>query len=169
VRGDGEVVAAEQSPPEPPASEARASAPPPWGLLPSRIPPRIELLPGRSSIEQLRLSRTIAAWMFGAYVVVVALALLTQKETGAVALFAMVALLLAGTVLGIIGEPSTKRTKREHDAGYTVWRRGSLWKPQVDPESGFVIRPARAPELSRRQEAAELTRVREIARYLDDR
>lgn len=126
-------------------------------------------MPGRSSIELLRRSRRIAAWFFAIYAVVVAAAFLVGVNPGAVALGAMIVLLVAGAVLGLVGPPHVERTNDEHRAGYTVWRRGTLWKPQVDAETGFVIRPAEAAGLSKQEEAAAQKRVREIARYLDER
>jgi hypothetical protein len=165
----------------PPASHARhlsvaavaavekTSSLPPWGLRPSQIPPRVELLRGRSSIKLLRRSRSLVGRVLVVYAIVVTLAFLTWENHGAVALTAMVALFVGGAIYGAIGEPSIERARLERDAGYTVWRRGTRWKPQVDAETGFVIRPAGAPELTKKQEAVALKRVREIARYLDDR
>ena len=150
-------------------SEAHVSSLPPWGLLPSQIPPRLELLPGPSSLELFRRSRRIAAWGFASYAVVVVAAFIIVGQPGPVTLFAMVTLVVAGAVFGLAGPPYVERIKDEQRAGYTVWRQNTLWKPQVDAETGFVIRPAGARELSLQEEVAALTRVREIARYLDER
>ena len=149
--------------------EAHSSSVPLWGLLPSQIPARLELLPGRSSLELFRRSRRIAAWGFASYVVVVVVAFIIVGKPGPVTLFALVALVAGGAVLGLVGSPYVERTKDEHRAGYTVWRTNTLWKPQVDAETGFVIRPAGTRALSEQEEGAALKRVREIARYLDDR
>lgn len=150
-------------------SEAKAPSLPPWGLPPSQVPPRLTLLPGPSSLELFRRSRRVAAWGFASYAVVVVAAFIIVGKPGPVALFALVALVVGGAVLGLVGSPYVERTKEEHRAGYTVWRQNTLWKPQVDAETGFVIRPAGARTLSKQEEAAALKRVGEIARYLDGR
>jgi hypothetical protein len=158
------------APPDPVVSAVeRESLLPDWGLTPSQIPPRVALLPGRSSRELLRRSRSHGARAFAGYSVVVALAFLTPADKGVIALFAMVMLFVGGAIYAVVGESWVERAQLERGAGYTVWRRGTRWKPQVDAETGFVIRPARAAELTGKQEQAALKRVREIARYLDDR
>jgi hypothetical protein len=157
-------------PPEPVLSAVeKESAPPAWGLTPSQIPARVTLLPGRSSRELLRRSRSLGGRAFACYAVVVALAFLTPAHKGAIALVAMVALMFGSAIYAVVGESWVERAKLERGAGYTVWRRGTRWKPQVDADTGFVIRPAGAAELTEKQERTALRRVREIALYLDDR
>lgn len=150
-------------------SEVHAWSLPPWGLLPSQIPQRLEVLPGPSSLELFRRSRRIAAWGFASYAVVVVAAFIIVGRPGPVTLFALVALVVGGAAFGLVGPPYVERIKDEHREGYTVWRQNTLWKPQVDAATGFVIRPAGARALSLQEEAVALKRVREIARYLDER
>jgi hypothetical protein len=151
------------------APDVEASSLPPWGLLPSQIPPRVELLPGPSSLVLFRRARSIGTWIFGSYAAVVIGAFVVVRNPGAIALAAMVVVLVTGAVLSLVSPPYAERATQERAAGYTVWRNNHVWRPQVDDETGFVIRLAGAPALSKGEELAALERVREIARYLDER
>ncbi|AXH36899.1 hypothetical protein DVJ78_17100 [Humibacter sp. BT305] len=51
----------------------------------------------------------------------------------------------------------------ETRAGYTVSRLGPASLDQVDPRTGYVLRPAGTPQLSEQQERAALARVRSLA------
>lgn len=191
VRGETDEETLQQSPPGAPGAsgpvqslEARPSSPPiaavtreepeqsslpAWGIDASEIPRRFELLPGPSSIELLARTRIIAGWAFSVYAVAASTAFLLANNHGPVAAGAIGVFILGCLALQLFGEPSANRTKKEHAAGYTVWRLGTLWKPQVDPKTGFVIRAIDEPGLSKKEEAEALARVRELARYLDDR
>lgn len=50
----------------------------------------------------------------------------------------------------------------ETRAGYTVSRLGPASLDQVDPRTGYVLRPAGTPQLSEQQERAALARVRSL-------
>jgi hypothetical protein len=182
VRGDSEV----QSVPEPsgagapaispPASpveprppqqaDTEQSAVPPWGLLPSQVPPRVELLRGNSSSEILRKSWGSAVQLTAMVAVMATLILLDRKEDVSLVWILPTTLLVGGAQFAVIGYRVRARTRAEHRAGYTVWRRRSPQLPQADARTGFVIRPAGASPLSKQQEADELKRVREIGRFV---
>ena len=176
VRGDAEGGALPPEPsPEPSEAElarrteADRSTVPTWGIHPSQIPPRVELLRGRSSIELRNRRRGVARHVLVGYVIVVAFSFLTRDDKTAVALVAVVALVAGAVVFGRARSEWITRSRQEHAAGYTVWREGEVRRPQVDPETGFEIRPAGAPQLTKREEAEALTRVRDIARHLERR
>lgn len=57
-----------------------------------------------------------------------------------------------------------RRRAAEHDAGYTVSRTLRPDLDQVDPVSGYVIRPAGRPRLTRIEERAAMARVRMLPR-----
>jgi hypothetical protein len=101
------------------------------------------------------------------YVIVVTFSFLTHDDKLLVALLAVVALVAGAVVFVRARGDWITRSRQEHAEGYTVWRKGDVRRPQVDPETGFEIRPAGAPQLTKREEAEALTRVRDIARYLD--
>jgi hypothetical protein len=77
-----------------------------------------------------------------------------------------VTFLSGGAILAFRHYRAGARTRAEHLAGYTVSRRKAPDIPQVDARTGYVIRPAGAPELSKQQEAAAVKRVREIGRFV---
>jgi hypothetical protein len=147
-------------------ADTEQSAVPPWGLLPSQVPPRVGLLRGRASIEILRRSwrpavqLTVVVAIYGTFI------LLDRREDIPLVWIVPITLLVAGTQFAAIGYRARKRARAEHRAGYTVWRRRALQLPQADALTGFVIRPAGAPMLSKQQEAVELRRVREIGRFV---
>lgn len=172
VRGDAEGGALAPAPSEPEIArriEADRSTIPTWGIHPSQIPPRVELLRGRSSIELRNRRRGVARHVLVGYVIVVAFSFLTRDDKTAVALVAVVALVAGAIVFGSARSDWITRSRQEHAAGYTVWRKGEVRRPQVDPETGFEIRPAGAPQLTEREETEALTRVRDIARHLERR
>jgi len=147
--------------------QAAQSTVPAWGIQLSQIPPRVELLRGRSSIERRTQARGAAKRVLVGYVIVVTFAFLTGDDKLLVALFAVVAL-VAGSVVFVRARGDwITRSRQEHAEGYTVWRKGDVHRPQVDPETGFEIRPAGASRLTKHEEAEALTRVRDVARYLD--
>ena len=149
--------------------DAGKSAVPTWGIPPSQIPPRVELLRGRSSIELRTGALGAAKRVLVGYAIVVTFSFLTGDDKLLVALFAVVALIAGAVVFVRARGDWITRSRQEHAAGYTVWREGEVRRPQVDPETGFEIRPAGAPQLTKHEEAEALTRVRDIARHLERR
>ncbi|SMQ73740.1 hypothetical protein SAMN06295943_2980 [Agreia sp. VKM Ac-1783] len=147
--------------------QAAQSSVPAWGIQPSQIPPRVELLRGRSSIELRTQARGVAKRVLVGYVIVVTFAFLTGDDKLLVALLAVVALVAGAVVFVRARGDWITRSRQEHAEGYTVWRKGDVHRPQVDRETGFEIRPAGASRLTKREEAEALTRVRDVARYLD--
>lgn len=172
VRGDAEGGALAPAPSEPEIArriEADRSTIPTWGIHPSQIPPRVELLRGRSSIELRNGRRGVARHVLVGYAIVVTFSFLTGDDKLLVALFAVVALIAGAVVFVRARGDWITRSRQEHAAGYTVWREGEVRRPQVDPETGFEIRPAGEPQLTKREEAVALTRARDIARHLERR
>jgi hypothetical protein len=147
-------------------AEEEHSAVPPWGLLPSEVPPRIELLRGNSSVRIARSSgrsaaqATLVAAFFGTVV------LLQRQDEISLVWIVPIILVIGGAMLVVLAHGTRARIREENRAGYTVWRRKAPKLPQVEEATGFVIRPAGAPQLSRKQEAAEVKRAREIARFI---
>jgi hypothetical protein len=146
-------------------AETEPSAVPAWGLLPSQVPPRVELLRGDSSIEILR-----GAWGAALYVsiviAVVGTVILLGRDDIQLVWIVPVTLLSGGAILAFRYYRAGIRTRAEHRAGYTVLRRKAPDIPQVDAMTGYVIRPAGAPELSKQQQDAAVKRVREIGRFV---
>lgn len=173
VRGDSVEQAEPEHQPDPtPARTGTIGddvtvppAVPAWGLLRSQVPPRVELLRGTSSFEMLRGSWGDVLRTSLVVAVVGTLALLGRDD---IPLFWIVpiTLLVGGGLRARSSYGARARIRQEHRAGYTVWRDKGPQYPQVDFWTGYVIRPAGAPELSKQQEAAELKRVREIGRYV---
>ncbi|KQO11658.1 hypothetical protein ASF06_03225 [Agreia sp. Leaf244] len=145
--------------------ETEPSAVPPWGILPSEVPARVELLRGDSSAEIVKESWGAAVQMCIA-VAVLGGAVLLQHDDIPLVWVVPIALLGGAATLAASYYRIGKRVKAEQRAGYTVWRRRAPDVPQIDARTGYVIRPVGAPELSKQQEAAALKRVREIGRFV---
>jgi hypothetical protein len=146
-------------------AEAEPSAVPPWGLLPSQVPPRVELLRGDSSAEILKGSWGAAVQVCIA-VAVLGSGLLLQRDDIPFVWIVPITLLSGAGLLAVRYYRAGTRARAEHVAGYTVRRREASGIPQVDDRTGYVIRPAGAPGLSKHQEAAAVKRVREISRFV---
>ena len=146
-------------------AETEVSAVPAWGLLPSQIPPRVKMLRGASSVEILK-----GAWVSAGKVsVVVAVAgtvILLGRDDIPLFWIVPLALLSGGAARVYRTGRAAARMREEHRAGYTVWGRKALRYPQIDDRTGYVIREAGAPELSKQEQAAEVKRVRDISRFV---
>ena len=146
-------------------AETEPSAVPPWGILPSEVPARVELLRGDSSAEIMKGSWGAAVQMCIA-VAVLGGAVLLQHDDIPFVWIVPIALLSGAATLAVSYYRVNKRIRAEQRAGYTMWRRQAPDVPQIDARTGYVIRPVGAPELSKQQEAAALKRVREIGRFV---
>lgn len=153
-RASGSAVGASAS------ASAPSSPPPPVASTGYATPPRRQLLPGVSS-ARLKTWARVPPYVGGAIVLAVfAMRLFSRPGTtsgwtmvafGAIASMSLLALLLF--VL------AGRAEKREREAGYTLNRLGEISVDQLDPATGYVIRRAGRPQLTKEQERAELQRL----------
>jgi hypothetical protein len=164
--GTAEAQRAADAEPTPARANIADTAVPAWGLLPSQVPPRVELLRGNSSTEILKKSWGSVVQVTVMVAVLGTLYLLDRQDDIPLFWIVPITLLVGGVQFAALGYRICTRARAEHRAGYTVWRRREPQLPQADARTGYVIRPAGAPVLSKQQEAAELKRVREIGRFV---
>jgi hypothetical protein len=144
------------------ATASTAGSPPPPSVASTgyATPLRRELLPGVAS-ARLRTWARVPPYIGGAIVLTVfAMRLFSRPGTTSgwtmVAFAAIASMSLLALLLFVL---ASRAEKREREAGYTLNRLGEISVDQLDPTTGYVIRRAGQPQLTKEQERAELQRV----------
>lgn len=130
-------------------------------------PPRRAMLPGVPSTTWSRVLRVTSS--LTAVPAIAVIGLQTVRLTAgdaAVAGLPLVALLVVVLAVIVVNFGvillAGRRQRAENAAGYTLSRTGDTSLDQVDPATGYVLRPAGAEQLTRDGERSALARVRAL-------
>jgi hypothetical protein len=144
------------------ATASTAGSPPPPSIASTgyATPLRRELLPGVAS-ARLKTWARVPPYIGGAIVLAMfAMRLFSRPGTTSgwtmVAFAAIASMSLLALLLFVL---ASRAEKKEREAGYTLNRLGEISVDQLDPTTGYVIRRAGQPQLTKEQERAELQRV----------
>ena len=162
------VTGADQSAAGPSASSSGTSVGAMPGGSPSAhsyvTPPRLELVPGLSSTFYSRVRNVVTVVGLVTAAALFAVIAFTSSDTSRGSFLSVTLVILACTLvsLGLL-YLGARASRREAEAGYTLERMGETRLAQVDPRTGFVIRPVGSRQLTKPQEAEALARVRALA------
>jgi hypothetical protein len=128
---------------------------------------RRDLAPGISSVGMARAALVAFAVGALAFLAMLPFGILTWTHIWAVPTAIFLPLLYVGLGGITVGRGVAlfipQRESAEVRAGYTLSSQGDINVDQLDPKTGYVIRPAGHPALSREQERREKTRARTLA------
>ena len=126
-------------------------------------PPRRTLLPGVSSTRWQTVARIPPIiGVIGAAVVLGSRILSPEGVSRAGMIPAMIFIIAMTVVSLLFFVLANSAQKRERTAGYTLHRIWDVEVDQVDPKTGYIIRRAGEPQLTKAREVAELQRVRAL-------
>ncbi|ARJ03902.1 hypothetical protein GCM10010988_25730 [Cnuibacter physcomitrellae] len=131
-------------------------------------PPRRAMLPGMPSTAWARVLRVTSSLTVVPVIAVIGLQTvrLTAGDSVLVGLplISVVVVVIAVILVNfVVLLAYGRRQKAETAAGYTLSRTGDIGLDQLDPTTGYVIRPAGAEQLTRDGERSALARVRALA------
>jgi hypothetical protein len=127
---------------------------------------RRALRPGMSSASQLRVGLIFMACGAASFLAMLPFGILTWTGGWAAPAAVFIPFFVVGAVLWLVGMTLLRyipvKVSAELADGYTLSRLGDASVDQLDPKTGFIIRPAGSSMLTPEAQKAELARVRDL-------